>query len=71
MLARVPGELLRGVGRVSGLGPREALARGFTPRLADCLVGVDVVVPGTGGSGRVVAWYSHQRREVMAEIRLM
>lgn len=59
--------LLRTVSSISGLGVR----RGVEPTLADLALGVDVALPNTGGAGRVVMWYSHRRREAMAELRLM
>jgi hypothetical protein len=37
----------------------------------DRAVGLDVVVPGTAGAARVLAWASPQRREAMIELCLL
>lgn len=60
--------LLRTVSSISGFG---ASRGSVEPVLADAVIGVDVCLPGTAGAGRLVAWYSHRRKEAMAEIRLM
>jgi len=61
-------QLLRTVSSVTGLGVSQ---RAVSPVLADLAVGLDYVIPGTAGAGRVVVWYSHRRREGMVEMRLL
>ena len=40
------------------------------PSLLEAVYGVDMVLPGTEGAGRVAVWWSPKRREAMAELRL-
>lgn len=43
---------------------------GMRPQLLDSAVALDLVLPGSEGAARLVAWYSPQRREGMLELRL-
>lgn len=45
--------------------------QGLRPTLLDCVYGADVVLPNTGGAGKVCAWFSPMRREAMVEVRLL
>lgn len=40
------------------------------PTMLETVYGLDCVVPGSEGAARVAVWYSPQRREAMAEMRL-
>ena len=44
---------------------------GMRPSLVESAYGVDVVVPGSSGAARVVAWWSPGRKEGMLELRLL
>jgi hypothetical protein len=44
---------------------------GMRPSLVESAYGVDVVVPGSSGAARIVAWWSPGRREGMLELRLL
>lgn len=41
------------------------------PALVDSTYGVDLVVPGSKGAARLVAWYAPMRKEGMLELRLL
>ncbi len=56
------------LGCVKGLGRHVG---GMRPVFVEGTYGVDCVVPGSQGLGRVVAWWSPQRREAMVELRLL
>ncbi len=40
------------------------------PSLLDATYGLDLVIPGSQGAGRVVAWWAPRRGEAMLELRL-
>ncbi|KAL3142995.1 hypothetical protein ABBQ38_003276 [Trebouxia sp. C0009 RCD-2024] len=40
------------------------------PTLLETVYGLDVIIPGTGGTARAALWYSPVRKEAMAEIKL-
>ncbi|KIY96659.1 hypothetical protein MNEG_11303 [Monoraphidium neglectum] len=67
---------LPGGGPGLGGAPQAAalLARhvgGMRPTLLDAAYGLDVIVPGSGGLVRAVAWYSPRRGEGALEVRLL
>ncbi len=56
---------------VRAIGGQASRLRGTRPHLLDSAVGLDVVVPGTGGFARVLAWWAPQRGEAMLELRML
>lgn len=40
------------------------------PTMLETVYGVDCILPGSEGAARIGMWYSPQRREAMAEMRL-
>jgi hypothetical protein len=63
----------RGSGLLQPKAPLQVLQHvgAMRPSLVDSAYGVDVMVPGTSGLARLMAWWSPGRREGMLEVRLL
>lgn len=71
-----PSSSLRHLGCTQADGDRASLrslwaaSAGMRPAPLERVFGLDCVLPNTAGSGRACVWWSPDRREAMAELRL-